>query len=283
MIVLVAHGTVQNLDDLPEFLLRIRRGRPAPSSLISEMRARYEAVGGSPHLEETVAQARALEASTGVPTRSAMRLWHPTVAEVTADLGQDDEVLLVPLAPYSVAVYEQAARMEFSDRQDAPRLSCVDPWGHDEELIEAQTASILKILMTLPPATTEVILTAHSLPLAVIDAGDQYAAQFESAASRVAAGLPSGATIAYQSQGASGGAWLGPTLYDAMKGAQERGRSHILVAPIGFLSEHIETLYDLDVEAKQQAESLGLVFARVSTLRTDPGLIGTLKRAVEAL
>lgn len=286
VIVLVAHGTVRNLDDLPAFLLRIRRGRPASAELISEMRARYEAVGGSPHLEETMDQARALEACTGLETRTAMRLWHPTVAEVTADLAGDDEVILVPLAPYSVDVYEQAARAELAPRSDAPRLLCVGPWGHGEALIRAQTETILEMVPEGTSDHTEVILTAHSLPQVVIDAGDQYAAQFESAARRVSEGLVAArrdvtATVAYQSQGASGGAWLGPTLHEAMIDARERGKKDVLVAPIGFLSEHIETLYDLDIEALAQAQELGLGFSRVSTLRTHPGLVQTLGAAVD--
>jgi ferrochelatase len=189
VIVLVAHGTVKNLDDLPEFLSRIRHGRSAPDSLILEMKARYEAVGGSPHLEETLAQALALQESIGLETRTAMRLWHPTVAEVTADLGPADEVILVPLAPYSVAVYERAARAELSQRSDAPALHCVGPWGKGAELIDAQVASIASLLAKLPAERTEVILTAHSLPQAVIDAGDRYASEFESAAALVATAL----------------------------------------------------------------------------------------------
>lgn len=283
VIVLVAHGTVENLDDLPEFLLRIRHGRPVPETLISEMRARYEAVGGSPHLRETVAQARALEERAGLETRTAMRLWHPTVAEVTMDLGIDDEVLLVPLAPYSVAVYETAARAELARRTDAPALRCVKPWGQGKNLIKAQTAAIVAALSKSPTDTTQVILTAHSLPQAVIDAGDRYAVEFESAAAEVAAGIGCSTSIAYQSQGASGGKWLGPTLLEAMSAARDEGKTHITVAPIGFLSEHIETLYDLDIEARQQAESMGLAFTRVSTLRADPGLIETLRTAVDDL
>lgn len=280
VIVLVAHGTVGNLDDLPAFLLRIRRGRPAPPELISEMRARYEAVGGSPHLEETIAQARALAEVTGIETRTAMRLWDPTVAEVTADLGSKDEVILVPLAPYSVAVYEQAARAELALRAGAPKLRCIGPWGQGEELIRAQVETIRQVLAPGTLEQTEVILTAHSLPQAVIDAGDRYAVEFESAAKKVADRLSCSTTIAYQSQGAGGGAWLGPTLKEAMTRARAQGKSGVLVAPIGFLSEHIETLYDLDIEARAQARELGIDFARVSTLRTHPGLVGTLGRAV---
>lgn len=277
----MAHGTVHNLDDLPEFLLRIRHGRPASDALLSEMKARYSAVGGSPHLEETVAQARALEARAGLETRTAMRLWRPTVQEVTSDLTPDDEVILVPLAPYSVAVYERAARAELEQRTGAPTLRCVKPWGHANELIKAQAASILQALTDFPSHSTEVILTAHSLPRAIVDAGDRYALEFESAAAQVAAALGRSSSVAYQSQGAGGGEWLGPTLEETIRAARAGGKTHVVVAPIGFLSEHIETLYDLDIEAREQAEALGLVFARVSTLRTDPGLIDTLWSAVK--
>lgn len=245
------------------------------------MRARYEAIGGSPHLEETMAQARALEECTGLETRTAMRLWHPTVAEVTADLSAEDEIILVPLAPYSVNVYEQAARAELAPRKDAPKLTCVGPWGHRNVLIQAQADAVREMVPKNSATTTEIILTAHSLPQVVIDAGDQYAAEFETAARLVSERLGLAATIAYQSQGASGGAWLGPTLKEAMTRASEHGKTDVLVAPIGFLSEHIETLYDLDIEARAQAQGFGLNFSRVSTLRTHPGLIEALRQAVE--
>ncbi len=277
---MVAHGTVENLADLPQFLLKIRRGRPAPPELIHEMEERYRAVGGSPHLEETKLQAAELQNALGIEARAAMRLWNPTVAEVTADLSEDDRVILVPLAPYSVTVYERAARAELEERPAPPQLRAVSPWGQLDELIEAQTRLVREALADSERSTTQVILTAHSLPQAVIDAGDQYAQEFERAARRVAEGLDCEATIAYQSQGASGGAWLGPTLLEAMTSAKQQGKKRVVVAPMGFLSEHIETLYDLDIEAKGQARDLGVDFVRVPTLRTDAGLIRALCRAV---
>ncbi len=284
VIVLVAHGTVEDLADLPDFLLKIRRGRPAPPELIAEMEARYRAVGGSPHFEETEQQAVALQKATGIEARTAMRLWHPSVTEVTADLGAEDTVLLVPLAPYSVSVYEDAARRELASRADqGPSLLCVEPWGQFEEVIEAQTRLIQDQLEGLPVDSTQTILTAHSLPQAIIDAGDRYAAEFEAAAHRIASALPTDTSVAYQSQGASAGKWLGPSLEESMRAAKSNGKTHVLVAPMGFLSEHIETLYDLDIEAKQQAEGLGLSFSRVATLRTDPGLVAALARAVRRL
>lgn len=280
VVVLVAHGTVESLSDLPQFLLRIRRGRPVPPELLHEMEQRYRAVGGSPHLQETRLQAEALGRELRMDTRAAMRLWSPTVSDVTGDLSGADEVVLVPLAPYSVSVYDHAARTELAARGEAPRLRTVAPWGQFEELISAQTRMVRQALEGRELAHIEVILTAHSLPRAVIDSGDQYAAEFERAARQVADRIECHTTIAYQSQGASGGEWLGPTLREAMISAKERGKREVLVAPMGFLSEHIETLYDLDIEAKEQARALGLEFARVSTLRTDEGLIQALSRAV---
>ncbi len=279
-IVLVAHGTVEDERDLPAFLSEIRRGRPTPPELLAEMRHRYRAVGGSPLLEETKKQAAALGAALGLPTRVAMRLWNPRIPQVLGDLGPTDHVCLVPMAPFSVQVYEDAARRSLAERGDIPELVTIAPFGSRPELISAWTETILAQLPA-DHSATEVILTAHSLPQQVIDAGDPYASQFEAAARQVAAGLPVPTSLAYQSQGALAGRWLGPALEEKIRDAAERGLSCLVVAPIGFLTEHIETLYDLDIEARAFTERLGLTLVRVPALGAHPGLIAALRGAVE--
>src|SRR5690606_7044454 len=196
---LVAHGTISNLDDLPAFLQEIRRGRPAPPELLAELRHRYEAVGGSPHLAETEAQARALSTRLGIETRTAMRLFHPKVGEVVSDLGADDEVILAPLAPFSVSVYEQAARTELKARENPPRLRCIGPYGEAPDLIAAHIATIESAVHGLSHSSkgkrpfereaSRVILTAHSLPTFVIRAGDDYERQFRQSTRLIAEGL----------------------------------------------------------------------------------------------
>ncbi len=173
--ILVAHGTVQDLGDLPDFLKRIRRGRPAPAELISKMRSRYEQIGASPHLDLTKAQAAALEATLGLPVRAAMRLWDPSVEEVLQELaagmpgghgGGVDRVCIVPTAPYSVAVYRDAAlesREQLLERTgSAPELLCVPPWGDDPHLIEAHVVQIADAA-GMPDATASIATSVTSL------------------------------------------------------------------------------------------------------------------------
>lgn len=283
VIVLIAHGTVEDLDEMPEFLLEIRRGRPVPPGLLEEMCERYDRVGGSPLLRETKAQALAVEQRMGIETRVAMRLWTPRLAEVMSDLSAEDRAVLVPMAPYSVQIYEAAALRELQKLEHPPRLRCVPPWGEGEDLVAAHADQIKKHLSGEVPERTHLVLTAHSLPSVVIQRGDPYARQFESAARAVASRLEFPTSIAYQSQGADGGDWQGPGLNTVIREVSTSGVDTVAVAPIGFLCEHIETLYDLDIETKALVEGLGKRFCRVPALGTHGGLIRAIEQAVKSV
>lgn len=287
VIVLIAHGTVNSLDELPEFVREIRRGRPAPAGLIEELRGRYERVGGSPLLTLTHELAAKVAQLSGLETRVAMRLWNPRLVDVTRDLGPSDRVILVPLAPFSIPVYAAAARRELASRQDAPDLAVTGAYGSSPELIDAWARGIAAALGSIDElGNAAVICTAHSLPTAVIRAGDAYEREFRRSAQHVFERLRElgygglSMHVAFQSQGAGEGEWLGPTLAETL-GALEPG-TLACVAPIGFLSDHIETLYDLDIEAADQARGLGLRWVRAPALNLDEGLVGALVQAVES-
>jgi len=285
---LVAHGTVQDLDELPDFLRRIRRGRPASEELLGEMRSRYEKIGGSPHLDLARAQAAAVERVLGIPVRAAMRLWDPSVERVLEELAGEgiERVCIVPMAPYSVPVYRAAAlesRQALWERKgDAPQLVCVPPWGSNAGLVEAHARQIERAIGEEPDngANLEVILTAHSLPQSVIDAGDAYRDEFEESAKLIADRLPWPCRTAFQSAGASGGAWVGPDLADVLRTLKNGEARQVVVAPVGFLTEHVETLYDLDIELKALADELGVDLIRVPALDTDPLLIDAIAELV---
>lgn len=289
-LVVIAHGTIETLADLPAFLREIRHGREPSAELIAELTERYERVGGSPLLANTQAQARALQQKTGLETRVAMRLWSPRIADVLWDKGPEDRIVLVPAAPFSVRVYEAAALRELSQLATPPLLKCIAPWGERRELLDACAAEVLRASDGLPEGSFEVILTAHSLPQFVIDRGDLYGRQFERTAElvneRIQAGFhqlgraPARVSFCYQSQGAVDGAWLGPDLLSTMRGVRSREKKSVIVSPIGFLTEHIETLFDLDIEARNQAIGLGLQFLRVPALECHPGLITAMAQAV---
>jgi ferrochelatase len=127
------------------------------------------------------------------------------------------------------------------------------------------------------------VLTAHSLPVSVLLSGDPYQREFEASAQAISSALGVPGTIAYQSQGEGGGEWLGPTLLETFSrvAREAEGRRKVIVAPVGFLADHVETLYDLDVEARAQAESLGLEFFRTRALGADPALADALAAVVQ--
>ncbi len=279
----MAHGTVSDLNDLPEFLATIRRGRPAPPGVLDELRERYAAIGGSPLLSLTEAQAAGLSHELGVPVHVAMRLWHPFVEEVVPELTELDTLCVLPLAPFSVHVYRAAAERAIASVPGAPEAVFVEPWGQEPEFISTNVEFVrvgVETDTSIPIEETAILLTAHSLPTRIIESGDPYAEQFVSTAQAVERALGFPCRIAYQSQGVDGGDWMGPSLEEVMIEVAGTGARRVVVAPIGFLADHVETLYDLDVAAAAQAELLGLSFTRVPALNDAPGFLRALASVV---
>lgn len=282
-ILLTAHGSVEDLAEIPAFLSRIRRGRPPPQGLVEELTRRYRAIGGSPLLRITERQAKLLAERIQKPVFVGMRLWKPELGDALVQASNQgaERVCVLPLAPYSVPVYLQAARLELARLQlpAPPRLVAAQPFGN--ELVEAHVRSLRPWLDPTDADATEVILTAHSLPLSVIASGDPYARLVEANCREIQEQLGRPVVLGYQSQGADGGEWLGPGLREVLLAARRRGLRRVVVVPIGFLCDHVETLYDLDVEARTWATELGLTFVRIPALNDAPELIGALARVAE--
>jgi ferrochelatase len=290
-VLLVSHGTVDRLDDLAAFAANVRRGRPPPPELVAELRRRYEAIGGASPLNRTTAEiAGKLHERLGVRVAWANRLWAPYVREVIAELAGAGatRVAVVPLAPFSAHVYASDAR---SAAAGVPvELRCAASWGSEPGLVAAFAARVEEALAALEASGgtgaggPHLLLTAHSLPQSVIDAGDPYAREVRAAAEAVVGavsrrrGAPLEWTLAFQSQGLAGPgvAWLGPDLPTALDAAKARGAASVVVAPIGFLADHVETLYDLDIEAASLARDRGLTFLRARSLDADEDLVGVL-------
>jgi len=292
LVLFVGHGTISAEEDIPEFLRLIRRGRPASPDLIEEMRRRYRKVGRSPLLETSRAQALLLERSLSLPVLPAMRMWHPFIADVLDEIAgrppaaRPRRICVLPAAPFSVHVYVEATRRALAAAQSwgqsPPELLAVQPWGLQPRFLEAHARLLREALEGAPES--RVVFTAHSLPSAVIAAGDPYARQVEACCAALEADIGRPCLLAYQSQGADGGDWLGPTLEGTLEDLSAQGTARVVVAPVGFISDHIETLYDLDVEAQAHAARLGLELHRVAALNTEPLLIEAMAAAVrEAL
>ena len=183
---------------------------------------------------------------------------------------------MLPLAPFSVHVYQQAAERsarELRERGErVPELVAVEPWGEDAAFVAAHADQIA----AHAPADASLVLTAHSLPSRAIASGDPYDTLARRSADAIGKKLGRAFRVAYQSQGADGGDWLGPDLRSALEELRREGVSRVALAPFGFLTEHVETLYDLDVEARAWANELGVELTRVPAIGTHPGLIQTL-------
>src|SRR5690606_12593902 len=217
-VLLSCHGTVERVEDIPAFVQRIRHGRPPPDDVVAEVRRRFEHIGGSPLMRITEAQAAALEERLGIPVRAAGRLWVPLPEAVMRDLAAEGvtQVVSLPLAPQSVHVYHEAVRRAAA----ALSLAVIEApaWGPGPAPGAAFAEAIAETRARFGDEAVGLVLTAHSLPERVIAAGDPYERDFRAMAEAVIAeldrrGLARVATlVAYQSQGMSGGPWLGPDL-----------------------------------------------------------------------
>ncbi len=280
-----AHGTVETIDQIPAFLQRIRRGRPTPQAIVDEVTHRYERIGGSPLLRTTRALAALVGEQLGVPAFVGMRLWGPTLEGALTEAREAGvkRVISLPLAPQSVHIYHEALREAAQQVPGAPAIVEVPAWGEEPLLLRAFNHVIDEAIGQLDPedqAGAGLILSAHSLPMRVIAMGDPYEQQFRAMAEGVLAqrtdtGRPT--RVAFQSQGMDGGDWLGPDLPRTFADLAAAGVRDVVVASIGFTSDHVETLYDLDIEAPKLAQAAGLRrLVRAPSLNTHPLFVEAL-------
>jgi ferrochelatase len=297
-VLLVSHGSVDDLDDLGAFVTNVRGGQPPSTDLIVELRRRYEAIGGASPLNAITAEtARKLEGRIGVRVTWANRLWKPYVRQRLADLCAEGvrQVGLIPLAPYSAHVYAQDARRAAEGL--SIDLACAENWGQTADLHAAFASRIVDAIEV--PAAREMamtlVLTAHSLPKTIIDRGDPYEREVRRAADAIGALVEARLcrevrrSVAFQSQGIAknGGSdhsaeWLGPDLRAAINDAATAG-GRIVFAPVGFLADHVEILYDLDLEARRMAAGRGLAYARAASLNAADDLVGVLAQVARPL
>lgn len=293
-ILLLSHGSPAHLDDIPEFLANIRRATP-PQPIVQAVRARYEAIGGSSPLPEiTRAQAHAIEKKTGLPCLIATRMWHPSFEQVLREVSSAQSptsLIVLSAAPFSAHVYTEAlqtiAHRLQSQGLPIPALHPAPCWGNHPRYIQGwadATATVLDQLGIRKTARAVLVPTAHSLPLRTVQAGDPYPHLIHTAVEDFLKRLATNALpsiLAFQSQGMTEEPWLGPDLPTVFERAKATGAEGVLLVPIGFPTEHVETLYDLDIEAKQIARQQGLWLERVPCLNTAEPLIDALCDLVE--
>jgi ferrochelatase len=286
-VLLVGHGTVSHPNELPAFLSRIRRGRPFAPELVDELARRYARIGGSPLLKNTELQAAGLAARLELPVLIGMRHAAPEIRNALVQAGElgVEELCVLPLAPFGGGAYlrtvdDELDRLRRVSALRPFRLVPIESWSAEPRLIRAHTEAIRAVLGESNDSPA-LVMTAHSLPRAAMMSDPPYPERVRALADAVAAELGTHYELSYQSQGQDGGEWLGPDLRSVIGGLARQGVRHVAVAPIGFLADHVETLYDLDVEAADFAHQVGLMFTRVPALNASPGLIEAMARVVE--
>lgn len=284
-VLLMAHGTPSSLDEMPEYLRLVRGGRPPSDELVHEMRENYGAIGGrSPLTEITEAQGEALRARLGpaIPVEVGMRNWHPFIKDALARLAAAGvtRVIGIPLAPQfstlSVQKYIDAARAAL------PAGVAFDPVEsfHSHPLLLDAFAE--RVRAAAPKPDEAVIFTAHSLPQRAIDAGDRYADQVAETAAGVAARAGIARyDIAYQSAGRTPEPWIGPELGKLIDDRSATSRRFVVV-PIGFVCDHTEILFDIDIQAARTAREFSTSLRRTESLNTSPLFIAALEDLVRA-
>ncbi len=288
-VLFMTYGSPGSLEreDVRSYLTRVRRGREPDDALVAEFTRRYEVIGGSPLIEITRRQAAALEDRLGWAVDVGMRFSAPSIEDGLRSLAARgvDRVIAIVLSPQFSRLLMggygrdiSAARTVIGNR--APNVVVAGAWHEEPAFIAALASRIREGLITLssdPPIP--VLLTAHSLPRRIADHEPDYLHQLEVTAQLVskAAGLERDRwRFCWQSAGHEPGEWMTPDFADLMPELAREGHRSVLVAPVQFLADHLEVLYDVDVAAREQAERAGLEFNRVASLNDDPGLIEAL-------
>ncbi|MGO8934503.1 MAG: ferrochelatase [Terracidiphilus sp.] len=307
-VLLLAHGTPETVEQIPEYLRNVVSGRPLPDAVVKEIQHRYSLIGKSPLTEITNAQARLVEemmaaAGERVPVYVGMRNWRPYIPDVVKQMRADgvEEAAVICMAPQnsrtSVGLYRRAVEAEAGGL----RIDFIEGWAEHPLLADAFAERLRPALAKLSAEVGEpapVLFTAHSVPTRTVEAppagaesagprlwpgqgADPYAMDARRTAELVAARVPeiSRWWFAFQSQGASGGPWIGPSVEETLDRIADEGVTALILQPIGFLCDHVEILFDVDIFFREYASKRHIRLERPESLNASP----TLARAVADL
>jgi ferrochelatase len=305
-VLLLAHGTPETVEQIPEYLRNVVSGRPIPQSVVEEIQHRYALIGHSPLTEITMEQARLVEGQltlAGIPVKVyvGMRNWRPYISDVVRQMRADgvEEAAVICMAPQnsrtSVGLYRRAVAAEASGL----RIDFTAGWAHHPLLIEAFAERLRPLLSSFAAEMghpVPVLFTAHSVPCRTVQTpaasegqtrlwpggeADPYSIEAKGTADLVAKIVPAIPQwwFAFQSQGASGGPWIGPSVESTLDSVAAAGVKAVILQPIGFLCDHVEILFDVDYLFTEYAAKLGIGLKRPESLNASP----TLARAVAGM
>jgi protoporphyrin/coproporphyrin ferrochelatase len=280
-VILMAYGSPATAEDIRPYFEDIRGGRPVSDEAVAELAERYRRIGGRSPLDElTEAQRVALERELDIPVLVGMKHWQPRIAAAVERAldGGATRLIGVVLAPHysRMSVGEYRERLEAALAGRDAELTLVESWHDDPAFVEV-------VADRVRGTDAWVVFTAHSLPERILASGDPYQEQLLETARLVAdrAGLGDRWSFAFQSASPTGEPWLGPDILDELERLSAEGVSKVLVAPVGFVSDHLEILWDLDVEAREKAQQLGLDLDRIESMNDDPAFIRAVAGLVE--
>jgi len=283
-VILMAYGGPNSLAEIEPYLMDVRGGRPTRPELVEEIRERYAKIGGrSPILELTQAQAAGLARALGphFSVYVGMRHWHPYIKETVDRIvgAGHRRVVGIVLAPHysamSIGAYERKLVEAIGGRLE---LAMVQRWGDHPSFLDAVARHVREARARFSkPERVQVLFTAHSLPERILKNGDPYPDELRASAAAVAqrVGLATW-HFAFQSAGATPEPWLGPEAGAVIRQLAGQGHDGVLIVPIGFVCDHVEILYDIDVEYQKVARELGIRLERTVSLNDDPGLVAAL-------
>lgn len=300
-VILITYGSPATLDDIPVYLKNVRGGRPAGEELITEFRRRYSLIGGSPLVRITREQAAALQEKLNrlhqygpvFHVFAGMRFAPPFIADIVPEAATDaQQIIGVIMSPQYSPIIMNGYIRTLEDavaglHRDDLDLKIAGDWHLQPYFLQALAERVQHALNRFPPGIRErvpVLLTAHSMPKRVVEQEPDYINHLKETAARIAelVGLPPDRWLfCYQSAGHTPEEWLKPDFADIMPELRAAGSTHVLIAPVQFLADHLEILYDIEIGARQQAEERGIAFARTESLNTSPLFIKALATVVQ--
>lgn len=295
-VLVMAYGTPTTPDDVEAYYTRIRHGRPPTPELLSDLQRRYNAIGGtSPLAQRTDAQvagiALALEAAAPgqFDVRFGSKYEPPMLEETAATFVADGfkKVIGLVLAPHSSSMSTLQYMTRAKEALGDVELIEINEWWDFPGFCELIAQRVTEALATIPEerrATTQVLFSAHSLPEKILANGDNYPDQIRDSGAKAAAiaGVKSW-DMAWQSAGRTADPWIGPDILDVLRQKKSEGITDIVSCPIGFVADHLEVLFDIDIEAQGVADEIGLNIVRTASLNADPEFVTLLASIVRSV